>query len=227
MVVLLAAAVVAQDADLLGDGVVVGGDQAAVAEAAEVLAREEAVGAGIADAAGHASAVGGAEGLGAVLDDLQTVFLGDRADLVHVGRLAEQVHRQDRARAPGYGGADGLRVDVEAAGQDVHEHRDGAAVADGLGGGDEGEGGGDDLVALADAGGAQGQVQGIGTGGAAEGVTHAKVVGGFLLEGLHIGAEDVAGIGQRLQHGRFDFVFQRLVLTLQVDHRDLHGVTPG
>jgi hypothetical protein len=55
------------------DVVVVGGDEAAVAEAAEVLGGEEGVGAGVSEGAGLLALVAGAEGLGAVFDDLEVV----------------------------------------------------------------------------------------------------------------------------------------------------------
>ena len=50
---------------------------------------------------------------------------------------------------------------VKVARVDVDEHRRGAGVVDGRHGGDEGEGHGDDLVARADAGGQQRQVQAL------------------------------------------------------------------
>ena len=96
---------------------------------------------------------------------------------------------------PGAGGDGPLRqgrVQVHALLLHVREHRGGAHLADGLGGGEEGEGGGDHLVPGADAQGPEGDDQGVGAGIAADGVAGPQVAGGLLLEGPHLGAEDDA-----------------------------------
>ena len=97
--------------------------------------------------------------------------------------------------------ADGLldsqRVDVEAIGLDVDEHRRRAAVADGVGGGDERVADGDDLVAGADADGQQRQVQRGGAVRHGAGVRRADMRGELALEG-----RDLRPLGQpaRLDH---------------------------
>ena len=78
--------------------------------------------------------------------------------------LAVEVDRQDRLGARRDGGLDVGRVDRERRRVDVDEHRRGAAVVDGRHGGDERVRRRDDLVAGADAGGQQRQVQGAGAG---------------------------------------------------------------
>ena len=84
------------------------------------------------------------------------------ADLDDAGEIAghaELVHAQNRLRASGDRRLDQRRIHVERAGLDVDEHRRGAAIADGVGRGDEGMADGDDLVAGADADRQQRQVQ--------------------------------------------------------------------
>ncbi len=66
----------------------------------------------------------------------------------HVGRVAEDVHRQQRPRALGDGGRGGLRIEVERHRVDVREHRPRPLVERGVGRGDERERAGDDLVAV-------------------------------------------------------------------------------
>ena len=68
--VLVIAAVVAQGADLLGQGGVVGGHTASVAQGAQVFAGVKAEPGGIAQAARAAALVGSAVGLRSILDDL-------------------------------------------------------------------------------------------------------------------------------------------------------------
>src|SRR5690606_32810756 len=191
VVVLALAAVGAEHAGLLGDVVVVGGDEAAVAEGTEVLAGEEAVGAHVPHGSGLArAAVPGAERLRAVLDDLQAMTLGYGEDRVHLRGSAVEVHREDRLRARRDRGLDQARVDVEGALVDVDEDRRGADVAYRLGGGEEAEGGGDDLVAWADAEGSEGDDEGVGAAVDADGVLDAEVGGGFAFEGLDLGSAD-------------------------------------
>ena len=214
---------VAQHAQLVRAFLAVGRDQAAVAEAAQVLAREETEGTELAEAAGHLAVDVGAERLRAVLDDDQAPVVAEFFQCIHVHRLAEQVHRD---HGPGFRRdrlLDLVQIDVEGVGVDVHEHRRRADIADGLGRGDEGERRGDDFVAFADAGRGQREVQGVGTRGHADRVFDAEVVGGFLLKGLHVRAENKLGCLQRVEQGAVDFVFEREVLALEVDHRDVHS----
>ena len=118
------------------------------------------------------------------------------------------MHRDNRLGAWRNGLADTFGIDIQTVGLDVDEYRDRADIADRLGRRDEGEGRGDDLVALADTGREQGQVQGLGTGGTADCMLDAEIVSGFLFKRLHIGAEDEAGFAQGLQDRGIDFRFQ-------------------
>ncbi len=161
---------------------VAGGHHAALAARAEVLARIEAEAAEVAEAAAAAALVLGAVGLRGVLDDDQAALPRDGEDRVHVGRLAVEVHRDDRLRARRDGGLELRRVHRVGARVNVHQPRARARVADGRDGGDERERHGDDLVARPDAGGEQRQVQRAGAGVDGDAVAGGAVGGELLLE---------------------------------------------
>ena len=69
----------------------------------------------------------------------------------HGRRVAEDVDRQDAGGALAERRLGGRRVEVQGDGIDVAEDRPGALVEEAVGGGDEAEGAGQDLVALAPA----------------------------------------------------------------------------
>ena len=129
---------------------VAGHDHAGVAIGAQVLGRIEAEAADAAQAAGALALVFRADRLGGVLDDRQIVPFGDAPDRLHVGALAEQVDRQDGSGARRDLVLDLERIDVEGRRIDIDEDGPGAGAANGAGGGEESEGGQDDLVAGAD-----------------------------------------------------------------------------
>ena len=58
-----------------------------------------------------------------VLDEREPVRIGDRAKLVELARVAEDVDREDRLRARGHGRLYRGWVDVERLRVDVGEHR--------------------------------------------------------------------------------------------------------
>ena len=93
------------------------------------------------------AAVLGAERLAGVLDEGEAVPLGDRLELGELGRVAEDVHGEDRLRARRDGRLDRSGVEVQRARVDVREDRRRAFVEDAVGGGDEGERRRHDLVA--------------------------------------------------------------------------------
>ena len=117
------------------------------------------------------------------------------------------------------------RIDVQRVGVDVDEHGAGAGLDDRLGRGVEGERGGDDLVALADAGRAQGDGQAVGAVGDADGPGGAEVGGRLLLEGLDVGAQDVAPSAQDVEHRPLDLLADLGVLALDVHQPDRHVFT--
>ena len=89
----------------------------------------------------------GAERVARVLDHLEAVRVGDGADAVPVGAVADEVRSEDRLGARGDHLLDGVDVDVERVGLDVDErgHEPGAHERRDVGG--EGDRRGDDLVA--------------------------------------------------------------------------------
>ena len=107
---------------------------------------------------------------------------GDRRDARQVAGHAHLVHAEDGLGARRDGGLETRRVDVEGVRLDVHEDRRGAAVADAVGGGDEGVADRDDLVARLDADRQQRQVQGGGAARDRAGVGGADQGGEGLLE---------------------------------------------
>jgi len=161
MVVLGMGAVVAQLGDLLGKGVVIGGDHATVAHAAQILGGEEAETAGQAHGPGALLTVFGrvaaANSLGRVFDHGDLVGVGDLQDAVHVGALAVEMHRDDGFHSIdfiGIGRKPGLqlgRVEVVSLGIYAHEHRGGREAHDDAGRGKEGVRRGDDQIAVAHA----------------------------------------------------------------------------
>lgn len=121
--VTLALAVHPDLAACLGNRVVTGEDRAAVAVAAEGLAREETCAADVAQVAALAPLVFGTKALGSILDHDQVVAVGDRIDLVHVGRLPVKANRHD-----GLGAGGDCRFDlggVNVAGIRLNIHEDG------------------------------------------------------------------------------------------------------
>ena len=92
------AALVAQGAHEIGGLVIVGHDDAALA-GGDLLVGVKGVDAVIAQAAGLAALVFRAQRLARILDDRQPELVGDPADGVHIGGLAEHIHRQDGLQA--------------------------------------------------------------------------------------------------------------------------------
>ena len=226
VVVFLGHAVVGHAADTGGQGVVVGEECASVAEAAQVLGREEGGAARIAHGAGLVhGAVGegnlGAEGLAGVLDHVEVVLACDGQDAFHVGALAEQVHGQDGAGAGGDGRLDLGGIHAEGVGADIHEHGAEAEQGYNLSRGHEGEGHGEHLIAGLQTEGHEGKLEGVGAAGAGERVRRARVCGQFLLESAHLRPVDIAGLREHAAHRLINLFAYVCILTLQVNHLDV------
>jgi hypothetical protein len=115
----LAHALVAHDPQLVGDGVVVGGDDPTLT-GGEVLRAVEGEAAQT-EGSGALPADGRAVRLGGVLDQREAVAGGRVGDAGHVRALAVEVHR-DQGRGPlADGRLHGVRVDVEVVLADVGE----------------------------------------------------------------------------------------------------------
>lgn len=150
-------AVVAQDAGLIGEGIVVADKGAAVAEAAEVFGWEERVAAEVAHAAAGLAVVGCADGLSGVFDDVELVLFGESEDGVHVGALAEEVDWDDGFGARGDFVFGVFDIEVEGDRAGVDEHGSSAGAGDAACGGEEGEGRHEDFIAWADVEGHEGE----------------------------------------------------------------------
>ncbi len=217
------AAILAVAGDLAqhpGQLVVAGEDRPAVAVAAQRLAGEEAGAGDGGQAARAASLVAGAEALRRVLDHRQAVTGGDGVDGVEVGALAVQRHRHQGAGALGDGCLQQRRVEGAGVRLDVDVHRPRAEQGHGFGGGDEGEAGGDHLVARADAQRHQGDLQGVGAVGAGDAVAGAGEGAQALLQFGHLRAEDVLAVVEDAADAGLDALADALLLGLQVDELD-------
>src|SRR4051794_1637995 len=104
-----------------------------------------------AGAAPPALGVDRAERLAGVLEDAEAVGGGERLQLRHRRRVAEDVDRQEAGGALAERRRGGRRVEVERLRVDVAEDRPGALVEQAVGRGDEAERAGQHLVALAPA----------------------------------------------------------------------------
>ena len=221
MIVARRHAVVAEQAHARRESVVVAGDEAGIAERAEVLGRIEREAAGQPQSADAASAVAGADGLGRVLDERHPA--GNGGQRRHVHRLSEQVHGNDglglRCHRPAH------RIDVQVVGRrvDVDQHRPRAEPGHASGGGEERKRRRDHLVAFADAGRHQRHQQRVGARRYPDCVRHLEVVGEFALEGEDFLAHDAALAVAHPGDGLEELVAQRPVLGLEVEKRDRLG----
>ena len=227
VVVAAAHSVLAQHAGALGDFIGVGGDHAGVARGAEVLGGIKAEGGGIAESAGMNALPFGSPGLRGVFNELEIALFCDAGEGGEIGALAVEMDGENGADGCGLraveNGFDGGGAEVEGGGFDVGEEWRGAGAEDGADGGEEAEGGGDDGVAGADAGGGKREPECVSARGAADGVGHAQLrFSGALEDGNLLTQNELAGIedsAERLE----EFVVERLVLALEVEHGDRLG----
>jgi hypothetical protein len=158
-----------------------------------------------------ATSVAGAHGFGGVGDDGDAVGGADGFQPGQVAALAVEVGGNDGFGEPAATGAVGeffgeeIRVEVPGVGVGVKEGEFGALVGDGVDAADEGEGGGEDEVAGAEAEFAEGEVHGGGPAGEGEAMGDAGVLGELALEGVNHGAQrgDVIGGEGFLDEGKF------------------------
>src|SRR5918992_76712 len=160
---------------------VVGGDDAAFARR-DLLVGIEAEDRRHAVAADGNALVLGAKGLRGVLDQRQAVPLRDRAQLVELARVAEDVDRDDRLRARRDRRLDGRRIHVQRARIDVRENGDAALEDEAVRRRRERERGGDDLVPRPDPRDAAEEVQARSAAGDGGRVRRAHALGDEALE---------------------------------------------
>lgn len=225
MDIALALAVHPDLAACLGNRVVAGEDRATVAVAAEGLTREEARAADVAQVAALAPLVFSAKALGSILDHDQIVTVGDRINLIHIGRLSVKADRHDGLCAGGDCCFDLGGVDVAGIRLDIHEDGFGAEQHDHFCSRDKGERRGDHLITELDAHGHQADKQGFSAAGHRDAVLGAGVGLELLLQLAHFRAHDILAVLQHLVHALLDGIFKGAVLGLEIDERDCvtHG----
>lgn len=217
-------AVDAEDTGFFSEGGVLGGKEACVAQGSEVFGGEEAVAAKVSDAAGGFAILGGTKSLGGVFDDVKVMLRGKGHDGVHVGHLAEEVDWDDGfGFSPDEGGGvDG--IEIEAVFSDIAKDWSGPDAGDAAGGGEEGEGGNNDFIAGADAQGHEREEDGIGAGGDPQVVQDTREGGAFLLKGSNVRAHDKLAAFENTLESGFQFRGERVVLGVDLEKRDGHGV---
>ena len=197
-------------------------DHPGVAHRGQVLAGEERERGRVAERPDRPAVAAGAVRLGGILDQGQPVPIGDLAQRGQVGRLAAEVHGDDRPGPLGHGRVHRGGVEVERGRVDVGEHRAGAGAGDRLGRRVERVGGADDLVPRADQEALERQDQCVGAVGDGDGLPGTHRVGHLLLERLDVGAEDEAARVDDVAGRALHVVEQVLVLAADVHQRDGH-----
>ena len=206
-----------EQAHALCERLVVRHDEPAVAEAKEVLRRIEAVRRDrpvVRDA-------GRTERLCRVFDDRYA----ELCELDERRRPPEQMHRHERARAIGDLRCDVLGIDVERDRVDVREHRRRAALGDRLGGRVERERRTDHFVAGPDLERIQSEHEGVRAVCDADRRLDAEIGRRFVLECLVVRPADELCRIEHLAEAGLELGDQRLVLGMDVNERDRHGVS--
>ena len=141
---------------------VVGGDHAPFPAGGHDLVLAERPAAHMAETAHRAAAPGGAVDLGAVLDQIEAVLLGQRRHGVHVAGPAGQVHAHHRLGGRCQRRRHGLGGDVLAVPVHIREHRARAHIDDSRRGSQESAGSHHHIIPGADPQGPQREIQGHG-----------------------------------------------------------------
>ncbi len=212
--------------DEVGEGRVVGRDEAAVAGGAEVLRRVERERRGVGEPADALAPDRRVDGLRRVLEHEDLPPPEGRADPVEVDRVAEEVDGHDRGGARRDVARDRRGVEVLRAGQDVGEDRTTARVDDRAGRREEREGRDDDLATVRrevveDR--AQRQVEGVGPRVDGDGARDAEVGRGLLLERVDLRALDERVLAEDAHERELGLGPPRRVHALGVHQRDAAG----
>src|SRR5581483_4635726 len=212
----LADAVRVQAAQAVGQRCVVGHHHARIAERAQVLGGIEGEGRRVPADADRLPVLPRADSLRSVHDQAEIIAVGDLREGVTVGHLAEEVYRQETFRARRDLRLDLRRVQVERA--DINIHVDGTRPdqRDGFGRRAEGERGGDDLIAGADAARHQRQHQRVRAGGDSQTILCAADGGDLLLKTLHVGPVNEAAAFDDAHDGRVYLLLEFVILRSQV-----------
>ena len=172
---------IAQEQQLFGDGVIIRHHSAAVTETSKELGGIEAERRRTPECSGGTPTEFGAQRLCSVLDDIQTVTLGDRRQTVHIGGPTVELYRADGFRARRDGSFDDIRIDqvIRAA---VHEHWGSAREMNRRRGRHHRMRWNDDFVSLLQPGSSPAHDQTIGRVADTECVLHSQVFGEVTFE---------------------------------------------
>ena len=189
--------VIAQGTGFRGERIVVRHEQTAIAEATEILGREETVAAEVTDGSHAAAFVARPDGLRGILDHKQAMLFSQSHDSIHVSTLAKKMHWNDGLRPLGHFGPGVVHVDVEGRGMDVYEHwrRPGAGHAACRC--EECERRTEHFISGADLQGHQREKDGVRAGGNADRMFRLHQLTDLLFECAHLGAHDEVA---RLEH---------------------------
>ena len=158
----------------------------------------------------------GAERLCCVLDDRQP----ELGELCERRDAAEEVHRHQGLRPRRHACGDILGIEVQGLRVDVGEDRRCAGSRDRLGRRVEREGGADHLVATSDPERLEREDERVRPVRHADRVRNTQEGGGFVLEGLHFGAEDESPRVENRREPLLELVDERRVLRLRVHEWD-------
>lgn len=120
------------------------------------------------------------EGMGGIVDNFETVFIGDGLDARSIAGGAVNMHGHDGGGLRSDGGFYLIRVEVAGDGVDIHKDGLDAIPPEGMGGGHEAVGSGDDLAR--DTQGLQGSDERQGAVREQADVGHAEVIGQGLFQ---------------------------------------------
>lgn len=202
-----ARAVIAQQHHPRGETRVIGRDRARIAKRAKVLAGIETPADDIAMRADAPALVSRTMGLRGILDHAQAVTAGDVEDRVQIGRLAIEMHGQQRAGSRGNRGLDACGVDIMGGGIRLDRDGHGPHTRDRQPCRDISVRGHDHLVARPDIERAQRKDQRIQPIGQPDRMGRAAIGGPVSLEGFDLGAKDIQARGQ---HTRYSGINLRL-----------------
>ncbi|SRR5579862_4307710 len=147
-----------------------------------------------------------ADGACSIFDHGEIVLAGNLQNRLQVAGHADLVNAEDCSRAAADGGLDFRGIDVEGCGFYVYEDRQGSAVTDAVGGGNERMADCDYLVAGAHAYGEEGKMEGGRATGDCNCVRRTDVIGELTFKGRNLWAlGDPSGKDCTASSGNFFF----------------------
>lgn len=155
-------------------------------------------------------------GLRGVLSEQERVTLAEVRERSEVDRLSVQVDWGDCGGTRRDRGLDCLNRQEGGVGIRIHQHGRGPSLDDRLDGRDERHGRRDDLVAGADARGAEPDRQRVGAARGADAVQSTTVAGELALEGSDLGAANESAVLHHAVDRSLDLACEGRMLCLQV-----------